>query len=324
MVTEFDLIARYFSRPAPAGFLGVGDDCALLPVAAGLHLATSTDLLIEGRHFFSGTDPDSLGHKALAVNLSDLAAMGAQPLACLLGLSLPCIEPDWLDAFSTGFYALADDCGCPLIGGDTTRSGAGIVISVTVFGQVDANAALRRSAARPGDDVWITGTLGAADIALQLLLGKLPADAALLAMTRPALERPVPPLAFAQGLPGLARAGLDISDGLTQDLGHILAASAVGAELEYDLLPVDPALCGLPAAVQQRTCLAGGDVYQLCFTASASKHDQILDLGLLHGVRVSRVGRITQQLGLRVRMAGGDFLTPLPAGFDHFGQGCTD
>lgn len=250
--------------------------------------------------------------------------MGAQPLACLLGLSLPRIEPDWLSGFSAGFYALADDCGCPLIGGDTTRTGAGIVISVTVFGQVDASAALRRSAARVGDDIWVTGTLGAADIALQLLLGKLPADAALLAATRPALERPLPPLAFAQDLPGLAHAGMDISDGLIQDFGHILAASSVGAELDYELLPLDPALYNLPACVQQRACLGGGDVYQLCFTASDHNRDRILDLGLLHGVRASRVGRITRRPGLRVRMASGDFLTPLPAGFDHFDPGRTD
>src|SRR5690606_14403200 len=140
----------------------------------GHHLATSTDLLVEGRHFFADVDPAALGHKALAVNLSDLAAMGAQPVACLLSLSLPAVDHDWLSAFSQSFYALADQAGCPLIGGDTTRSTAGIVISVTVMGQVRPDQALRRAAAQAGDDVWITGDLGAANIALRLLQNEIP------------------------------------------------------------------------------------------------------------------------------------------------------
>src|SRR5690606_24937917 len=159
-------------RPAPAGYLGVGDDCALLPVEPGLRLATSTDLLVEGRHFFSDVDPGALGHKALAVNLSDLAAMGAQPLGCLLGLSLPRVDEPWLAAFSQAFHALAAEAGCPLIGGDTTRSNQGVVISVTVLGQVARARALRRAAALPGDDIWLTGTLGAPHVALQLLSGR--------------------------------------------------------------------------------------------------------------------------------------------------------
>src|SRR5690606_18208601 len=212
-------------RPAPAGYLGVGDDCALLPVEPGLRLATSTDLLVEGRHFFSDVDPRALGHKALAVNLSDLAAMGAQPLGCLLSLSLPHVDEAWLSAFSDGFYQLADRAQCPLIGGDTTRSPSGVVINVTVLGQVRPEHALLRSRAQVGDDVWVTGTLGAADIALRLLQGRLLADEALLAATRPALEWPQPPWQFAQALAGVAHAALDISDGLLQDLGHILTAS---------------------------------------------------------------------------------------------------
>ncbi|HEY9572165.1 MAG TPA: thiamine-phosphate kinase, partial [Pusillimonas sp.] len=265
---EFDLIAHYFSRPAPSGFLGVGDDCALIPVEPGYRLASSADLLIEGRHFFSDVDPAALGHKALAVNLSDLAAMGAQPLACLLSLSLPTIDHDWLAAFTNGFYALADQAQCPLVGGDTTRSVAGIVINVTVMGQVKPQEALLRSGARAHDDIWVTGTLGAADIALRLLQGTLSANPALLTATRTALERPLPPWRFAQALAGVAHAALDISDGLLQDLGHILQASACGAELDYDALPIDPALQGLDEALAQNAVLAGGDVYQLCFTAA--------------------------------------------------------
>lgn len=318
MFSEFDLIARYFSRAAPAGFLGVGDDCALVPVAAGMQLATSTDLLLEGRHFLPDTDPNALGHKALAVNLSDLAAVGAQPLACLLGLSLPAVDHDWLGAFSDGFYALADQAGCPLIGGDTTRSVSGIVISVTVFGQVRTGRALLRSAAKNGDDIWVSGTLGAADIALRLLQNKLPSNADLLAATRPALERPVPPWRFAQKLVGVAHAALDISDGLAQDLGHILKASHCGAELDYDALPLDPALDGLPVALKQSAALSGGDVYQLCFTAPVDRRDQILTLAASTGTRVTRVGRITAQAGLTVLAANGTRVVPVLAGFDHF------
>jgi thiamine-monophosphate kinase len=316
--SEFDLIARYFSRPAPARFLGVGDDCALFPVDPGLQLATSTDLLIEGRHFFSGADPYALGHKALAVNVSDLAAMGAQPLACLLGLSLPNIDPDWLDAFSNGFYAFAGQSDCPLIGGDTTRSPAGIVISVTVFGQVDASRALRRSAARIDDDIWVSGTLGAPDIALQLLQGKLAADPALLAATRPALERPMPPWQFALKLAGIAHAALDISDGLAQDLGHILAASRCGAELNIAALPMDPAIMGLPAGIRQAAALSGGDVYQLCFTAPSHRRDLILALADSVSVRATRIGRIAENPGLRIIGADGAMMAQPLAGFDHF------
>jgi thiamine-monophosphate kinase len=316
---EFDLIATYFSRPAPPQFLGVGDDCALLPVAPGMQLATSTDLLIEGRHFFADVDPRALGHKALAVNLSDLAAMGAQPLACLLGLSIPCVEPAWLEAFSAGFYALADAASCPLIGGDTTRSHSDVLISVTVFGQVDARHALRRNAAKVGDDVWVTGTLGAADVALRLMLKTLGPDPALLEATRPFLEWPRPPLEFGQKLAGVANAALDISDGLVQDLGHILKASGCGADLDYAAMPADPVLQSLPPAIVQEAVLGGGDVYQLCFTALPERREQILALARQGALRVSRIGRITAQPGLRVKDAAGQPIDPLPVGFDHFG-----
>ncbi|TAL90084.1 MAG: thiamine-phosphate kinase [Candidimonas sp.] len=318
MGNEFDLIATYFSRPAPARFLGVGDDCALLPVAPGMQLATSTDLLIEGRHFFADVDPRALGHKALAVNLSDLAAMGAQPLACLLGLSIPRVEPAWLKAFSSGFYALADAAGCPLIGGDTTRSHSDVLISVTVFGQVDVRHALRRNAARAGDDVWVTGTLGAADIALRLMLKTLPPNPALLEAARPFLEWPAPPLEFGQKLAGVANAALDISDGLVQDLGHILKASGCGADLDYAALPADPVLRNLPQAIVQEAVLGGGDVYQLCFTALPARREQILALARQVKLEVSRIGYITVEPGLRVKDASGQLIRPLPVGFDHF------
>lgn len=318
MNIEFDLIARYFSRPAPPGFLGVGDDCALFPVAPGHHLATSTDLLVEGRHFFADVDPAALGHKALAVNLSDLAAMGAKPVACLLSLSLPAVDHDWLTAFSRGFYALADQAGCPLIGGDTTRSTAGIVISVTVMGQVRPDHALRRAAAQVGDDIWVTGSLGAPDIALRLLQNQLPANPDLLAATRSALEWPLPPWQFGQELAGVAHAALDISDGLAQDLGHILKASGCGAQLDYTALPVAPALQGLDSRLVQDAVLTGGDVYQLCFTAAADDGERILALAAALSIPVTRIGQIVAEPGLRIQGADGALIPLKKAGFDHF------
>lgn len=318
MNKEFDLIARYFSRPAPSGFVGVGDDCAMFPVDAGFHLATSTDLLIEGRHFFADVDPNALGHKALAVNLSDLAAMGAQPVACLLSLALPAINDDWLAAFSSGFYALADRAGCPLIGGDTARSTTGVIINVTVMGQVRPQQALRRDAARVGDDIWVTGTLGAADIALRLLQGRMAPDAKLLEATRPALERPLPPWRYAQALAGLAHAALDISDGLQQDLGHILKASGCGAVLDCSALPLDPALHGLDAGLLQQAALTGGDVYQLCFTAAPDQRDRIQRLADEVSTRVTHIGHIRAEPGLLLKGPDGMDITTEAGGFDHF------
>lgn len=296
----------------------MGDDCALIPVPAGQHLATTTDMLLEGRHFLSDADPVRLGHKALAVNLSDLAAMGATPLGCLLGLALPAVDHAWLSRFSEGFHALAAKSGCPLIGGDTTRSTSGIVISVTAMGHVDSSMALRRSAAQVGDEIWISGFLGAADVALDLIEGRLPVDADLLAATRTALELPSPPLNFAPQLCGIAHAALDISDGLAQDLGHILEASQCGAELQYDRLPVDPALASLPSDRQRKAVLAGGDVYQLCFTAPPEHHTQIKKLARAADVRVTHVGRITAEHGLRIYDGTGQLIHLDSAGFDHF------
>lgn len=298
--------------------LGVGDDCALFSVSPGMQLACSTDLLIEGQHFFTDVDPRALGHKALAVNLSDLAAMGARPLACLLGISLPAVNHDWLQAFSDGFHCLAAQAACPLVGGDTTRSNNGIVISVTVMGEVRDSQALRRSAALVGDDVWLTGTLGAPDIALRLLQGRLTANPALLDATRPYLEKPHPPWDFAQCLVGVAHAALDVSDGLVQDLGHILTASLCGAELQYDSLPIDPSLAGLDSQLVQQAVLAGGDVYQLCFTAPQDQRSYIKELAQKSCVQLTRVGHITEGSGLRIVNKQGQLMALAVGGFDHF------
>ncbi len=319
MAGEFDLIARHFSWPVPAGTLGPGDDCALLPVSAGHRLAVTTDLLVEGCHFFPDVDPESLGHKSLAVNVSDLAAMGARPLGCVLGLSLPRADDAWLGRFARGFRALADAVACPLVGGDTTRSPRGLVISVTAMGEVPVDTALKRSGARPGDDIWLTGSLGAPHVALELLQGHHREHIDLLDTIRPLLERPVPPVAFGGQLAGLAHAAIDVSDGLLQDLSHILQASACAAEIDFPKLPVHPMLHVLDAAVLQRAVLNGGDVYQLCFTAAPDAAPAIRALALHHGVRATPVGRVLAGTGLRV------LDTPLPigkdgyAGFDHFG-----
>ena len=317
-MNEFDLIARYFTRPAPQGVLGVGDDCALVPLAPGHVLATSTDMLIEHQHFFPDVDPQLLGHKALAVNLSDLGAMGAQPVACLLALSLPRVDPPWLEAFSKGLLNLAQAAGCPLVGGDTTRSPQGVVISITVMGQVKPGLALKRSAAQPGDDIWVTGTLGAADIALRLLQGRLPLDPGLLRQTRGFLERPEPPCLFGAALAGVAHAAIDISDGLLQDLGHILHASRCGATLNYECLPVDPCLHELDADLVQHAVLQGGDVYQLCFTAHPGQATSVQQLAQQFHVPLARVGTITAEPVLKLMNHGRAMALPATGGFDHF------
>lgn len=316
--SEFELIARYFSWPTPTGILGVGDDCALLPVSHGFQMAVSSDMLVQGQHFFTDVDPADLGYKALAVNLSDLAAMGARPLACTLALSLPNIDHDWLQGFSTGFHELSRQAQCPLVGGDTTRNPAGVVISVTVMGEVRRNQALRRDAARVGDDIWVTGSLGAAELALRLLQGRLPADTARLAAVRQTLERPVPRLRFGQRLAGMAHAALDISDGLLQDLGHILRASHCGADLVYEQIPAASALGGLDEAVRQDLILAGGDCYELCFTASPKRRDQIQATARSLSVPVARVGAVVRGDELRVFNTQGSLLSTTRGGYDHF------
>jgi len=323
VASEFDLIKRFFSRPVSAGLLGGGDDCALFWVTPGMQVATSTDLLLEGRHFFSDVDPRSLGHKALAVNLSDLAAIGARPLGCLLGLGLPTIDETWVKQFAEGFYALADHHGCPLIGGDTTRSQQGITLSVTVFGEVEPNLALRRTAAQVGDDIWVSGVLGAADIACRMLASEIPFDTDLLQATRRALEWPTPRIELGLQLRSYAHAAIDVSDGLLQDLGHILEASGVGAELHEARLPIHPALIDtlkhmLPPEVLRRAMLAGGDVYELCFTTAPAQRPNIEAIGHMLGVALTCIGTVRKELGLVVYDQADTAISKLPSGFDHF------
>jgi thiamine-monophosphate kinase len=323
MLSEFDLIKHYFQRPRPASdrtVLGIGDDCALLAPGPGKLLAVSSDMLVEGRHFFAGADPVQLGHKSLAVNLSDLAAMGATPLGFTLALALPCADPDWLDGFSRGLFALADAHGCELVGGDTTRGPLNICI--TIFGELAPGQALRRDAARAGDDIWISGTLGDARLALAGLLQEVTLDAADAALAAPRLHSPAPRVALGRLLAGggLAHAALDISDGLVGDLGHILAASRVGAVLDVDALPAGPVLARQTQDLRRRFSAAGGDDYELCFTAPAAQRDAIVAAGAQCGTAVTRVGRIEAEPGLRLVDGDGAPLAMQLQGWDHFAE----
>ncbi|SFF56313.1 thiamine-phosphate kinase [Duganella sp. CF458] len=319
MLSEFDLIKQYFVRPLPGrAALGIGDDCALLAPSPGMQTAISSDMLVEGRHFFAGEAPQRLGHKCLAVNLSDLAAMGARPVAFTLALALPAADRAWLEGFSRGLFALADAHGCELIGGDTTKGPLNLCI--TVFGEVAPGRALRRSAARAGDDVWVSGTLGDARLALAGYRGELalPADAQAAAGTR--MHMPTPRVALGVMLAerGLAHAAIDISDGLAGDLGHILEKSRVGATLNADALPAGPVLATQHVALRRAFTAAGGDDYEICFTATAANREAILAAGAACGTPVTRIGRIEDAAGLRWTDAGGAPLALELSSFDHF------
>ena len=322
MLSEFDLIKQYFQRPnRPArATLGIGDDCALLTPTPGLQTAISSDMLVEGRHFFAGEDPLRLGHKALAVNLSDLAAMGARPVGFTLALALPAAERDWLAGFSQGLFALADAFNIELIGGDTTKGPLNICI--TVFGELRPGQALRRNAAKAGDDIWISGTLGDARLALagyRLELQR-PLDAAGLQAAATRMHTPTPRVELGVLLAeqGIAHAAIDISDGLVGDLGHILALSAVGATLDIDALPAGPVLATRETALRRAYTAAGGDDYELCFTAPASARAAILAAAAGVATPVTRVGAIDAQPGLRLVDAGGQPLALQLDGYDHF------
>jgi thiamine-monophosphate kinase len=278
-------------------------------------------MLVEDRHFFAGADPFTLGHKCLAVNLSDLAAMGARPLGFTLALSLPAADPDWLDAFSRGLFALADFHNCELLGGDTTKGPLNVCI--TIFGELAPGQALRRDAARAGDDIWISGTLGDARLWLAARRGEVALDAADHAATAERMHAPTPRVALGRLLAegNLAHAALDVSDGLVGDLKHILAASRVGAVLDVDALPAGPALARLPHALRRRFAAAGGDDYELCFTAPVEKREAILAAGAACATAVTRVGTITAEPGLSLVDADGTALNLQLAGWDHFSPG---
>jgi thiamine-monophosphate kinase len=316
MLGEFELIAKYFSRPVRRAALGGGDDCALLSPEPGMQLAVSTDLLVEGRHFLSTVAPDRLGHKALAVNLSDLAACGAEPLAFTLALALPRADGGFLAPFARGLYALADRCGIELVGGDTTAGP--LTVGITVIGQVPAGQALLRSGARPGHDIWVSGRLGDARLALEAFRGRVLLPGSAFDEARRAMELPEPRLALGQALRGLATAAIDLSDGLAGDLGHVMRASGVGATIEVDRLPRSAVLAMQPADLQYECLLAGGDDYELLFTAPTSRREAVEDAGRQAQVTVTRIGSVDDGDALRIKGPDGQPLAEAFAGFDHF------
>ena len=322
---EFDLIARYFKRPVRRAALGGGDDCALLQASPGCQTAISCDMLVQGRHFFADADPFKLGHKALAVNLSDLAACGSRPLAFLLALALPTADDTWLAAFSRGLMALADAHECELIGGDTTQGPLNICI--TVLGEVPLagarSPALRRAGARAGDELFVSGTLGDARLALMASRG-LALPPGLLAKAKQRLDAPTPRVALGLALRGLATAAIDISDGLLGDLAHLLEASAVGACLDTSVAATLMACSSteLDAAVDAETrlecILGGGDDYELLFTAPPAARDAVEQAALASATRVTRIGQIQAEPGLRLFDAKGAPVAARYRSFDHF------
>jgi thiamine-monophosphate kinase len=316
---EFDLIETYFKRPARRATLGVGDDCALLPPSAGQQLAISCDMLVEGRHFLSTVNPRHLGHKALAVNLSDLAACGAEPKSFLLALALPHIEPEWLASFAQGLWALADQFQCDLVGGDTTRGPLNICI--TVMGEVPLEKALLRSAAKVGDDIYVSGSLGDARLALEVFRGRLQVTSAIFERARARMEQPSPRVALGLALRGLAHAAADISDGLLGDLQHILKASAVGARIEAHTVAATMSCAegaGLRWPDQLALSLAGGDDYELVFTAAADQRAAVFAAAGNAQTPVTRIGRITSEPGLYLVDAQGLAMPNTYHSFDHF------
>ncbi|HEY0876814.1 MAG TPA: thiamine-phosphate kinase [Zeimonas sp.] len=316
MIGEFELIRRFFDRGPPRDArLGVGDDCALLaPLDPHSVFAISTDLLLEGRHFFADADPASLGHKSLAVNLSDLAAMGARPRAFTLAIALPDVDERWLAAFCEGLFALADRHGCELIGGDTTRGPR--TVCITVFGEVPEGAALRRDSAQPDDDLWVSGALGAAALAVR----ERRAGRALAADDDASfrLERPEPRVVLGLALRHVARAAIDLSDGLLGDLAHIVERSRVGAEVDWPAVPVDARLDALDEGERLPLALSGGDDYELLFSAAPENRTAIAAIGARLGVPLARIGRIVCGSEIRVRDARGRAIPVEARGFDHF------
>jgi thiamine-monophosphate kinase len=316
MASEFELIARYFDRPARGALLGVGDDAALVRPGPGMDLAVSTDMLIEGRHFAAGADPRALGHKALAVNLSDMAAMGATPRWALLAIALPAADENWLAGFTRGLFTLAERFSVDLIGGDTTRGP--LAIAITILGEVPDGLALFRAGARPGDDIWVSGALGGAALALAARAGRATLGAAQAASAGRRLDEPEPRVELGEHLRGIATSAIDISDGFAGDLRHVLERSAVGALVHYAQLPKAPEFADVGDEQLERDCvLSGGDDYELLFTAAQSSRTEIEALGGGLGIALTRVGAIQPGDKLVLLDARGAAV-PCGGGYDHF------
>ncbi|MBU3578759.1 thiamine-phosphate kinase [Polynucleobacter sp. 73C-SIWE] len=331
---EFDLIQRFFKTGADqmrsnsdqAIVLGIGDDCALLKPIPGEEIAITSDMLVEGRHFFTDADPGLLARKALAVNLSDLAAMGAKPLGFTLAIALPKVDIAWLEAFSKGIFAIADQYSCPLIGGDTTAGP--LTISITAFGSAPSGKAIRRSGAKAGDDIWVSGTVGDARLTLAALRHEINLSTIELKEIEHRMHAPVPRIDLGIKLRSIASAALDVSDGLLGDLKHILNQSQVGAEVFLDQLPKSVSLQKQSEAIQNQFAASGGDDYEICFTALAAHRDAIDAISKELHLPITRIGRITANTGATETLQllnNGDLLSDnqtaaLLKSFDHFAK----
>jgi len=330
---EFDLIQRFFKAGADAMHpndekviaLGIGDDCALLKPAAGEEIAITSDMLVEGRHFFMDANPELLGRKALAVNLSDLAAMGAKPIGFTLSIALPNVDIAWLEAFSKGLFAVANQYSCPLIGGDTTAGP--LTISITAFGSIPSGKAIRRSGAKVGHDIWASGTIGDARLALAALRHEITLPESDLKQIEHRMHNPTPRVELGMKIRGLASAALDISDGLLGDLHHILKQSQVSAEVFLDQIPKSETLQKQSEDIQNQFAASGGDDYELCFTAPIEKRDVIDEISKVLNLPLTRIGSITEKVGavekLYLLNKNGDLLDEtksavLLKSFDHF------
>lgn len=320
--SEFALIDRYFAtqrRQRPDVALGIGDDGALLIPPAGQHLVVTMDTLVADVHFFANTDPVSLGHKVLAVNLSDLAAMGATPTWATLALTLPKVDEIWLERFCAGLFALADQYSVQLVGGDTTQ-GPTTIITLQAHGFTSPELALRRDGAQPEDEIYVTGTPGDAGLALAAAFGRTTVASEYQSYIQRRLERPEPRIAQGLALRGIVNAAIDISDGLAQDLGHILQRSRVGAQLEIDRLPLSQALlASLDRDTAITTALASGDDYELCFTVPPSRVALLTAVAANWNCRCTGIGTITKEPGLQLCRADGSTFGLERSGYDHFG-----
>ncbi|MGH8752964.1 MAG: thiamine-phosphate kinase [Burkholderiales bacterium] len=318
MLSEFEIISRYFTHPAPHAVLGVGDDAALVKVAKGMELVVSTDMLVSGTHFFPGTDPYKLGHKALAVNLSDMAAMGATPRWTTLSLSLPEADEKWLRPFAKGFMDLARAQQVDLIGGDTARGP--LNICVQIMGEVPAGKALRRDGAKPGDEIWVSGRLGDAALALVHLQNRIHLEVQEAQVCLNKLHTPAARVVLGRHLLGLAHSAIDISDGLLADLGHILERSGVAAVIEFAAFPKSAVLQKyLKHDAARQALLSGGEDYELCFTASKKKSVELAKLSRKLRLPLTRIGRIEKGQGLTLLDATGKRMVWKAKGYDHFG-----
>jgi len=319
VTSEFDIIRKYFTRPTPSAVIGVGDDCALLRPRLGMLLAISTDMLLVGRHFFPDAAPEELGHKALAVNLSDLAAMGADPRWATLAIALPDADERWISAFADGFFQLAGRWEMELIGGDTTRGA--LTIAITVIGEIPPDLALRRDAACAGDDIWLSGATGEAALAIAYHEGRVRLEGAGRDACLTRLNTPEPRVELGRRLRGVARSAIDVSDGLLADLGHVLEASGVGADLLWESLPRAPAIAACRDAALAKDCLlAGGDDYELVFTAPSPKRGEVEALAKELGLPLTRIGVIVPgESKVMIRDARSNPVSVERRGFDHFG-----